>query len=36
MDILGYGSIAVMCGFVLWMIFQFIEGGPNYSRKSRK
>ena len=36
MDILVYGSIAVMSGFVVWMIFQFIKEWPNYSRKSRE
>ena len=37
MDILVYGSIVIMAGFVIWMIFQFMKEWPNYSRKkSRK
>lgn len=33
MDLFVYGSIIVMVGFVVWMIFQFIKEWPNYSRK---
>ena len=37
MDILVYGSIVIMAGFVIWMIFQFMKEWPNYSRnKGRK
>ena len=27
MDILVYGSIVIMAGFVIWMIFQFMKKG---------
>ena len=33
MDILVYGSIVIMAGFVIWMIFQFMKEWLNYSRK---
>lgn len=37
MDILVYGSIVIMAGFVIWMIFQFMKEWPNYSmKKGRK
>ena len=37
MDILVYGSIVIMAGFVIWMIFQFMKEWPIYSwKKGRK
>ncbi len=33
MDILVYTCLAVLSGFIIWMIFQFIKEWPNYSRK---
>lgn len=33
MDFFVYGSIAVMTGFVVWMVFQFLKEWPNYSKK---
>ena len=36
MDAFVYGSIAVLTGFIVWMIYQFIKEWPNYSRKKSK
>lgn len=35
-DILVYGSIVILSGFVAWMIIQFLKEWPNYSRKNKK
>ncbi len=35
-DILVYGSIVILSGFVVWMIIQFLKEWPNYSRKNKK
>lgn len=36
MDVFVYGSIVILLGFVIWMLWQFVKEWPNYSRKGGK
>jgi hypothetical protein len=33
MDMLVYGCIVVLSGFIIWMLWQFKKEWPNYSKK---
>ncbi len=35
-DMLVYGSVAVLSCFVVWMVFQFMKEWPSYSRKNKQ